>query len=289
MAGPRHVYSAESRTTHLGDVFRAMAGGLVRSRYMAYRLCIKDIRAESAKSAFGILWDFADPLVLGGIFYLLMRQRIINPGEMTMPYAVYVIYGLLLYTTFCESITLSLDVMQKSKMILTHLKLPPEAMILSVFFRVMFNGFFRIAVMFVFSVALHRSAVAEGLSAFSPLGFVFFLACFPLLVLVGMSIGVFLAPFNAIYSDVGRAVRIVLLPLRYASPVLYVLPKTPFFDWVNTFNPIALLLTNLRLLATANTLDDPMGMALRCAIFLAVFLVGWLNFHLAIPVLAERA
>ena len=52
-AARRHqVYSAESQTRHLRDVLRAMASGMVQSRYMAYRLCRKDIRAEYAKSAF---------------------------------------------------------------------------------------------------------------------------------------------------------------------------------------------------------------------------------------------
>ena len=46
----------------------------------------------------------------------------------------------------------------------------------------------------------------------------------PLIILAGMSFGFFLAPFHAIYSDVGRVVRIVLNPLRYLSPVIFAFP-----------------------------------------------------------------
>lgn len=289
MARRRQVYSAESQVRHLKDVLRAMADGMLHSRYMAYRLCIRDIRAKYTRSMFGAIWDFLDPLVLGSIFYLLMRARVINAGEMPMPYPVFVIYGLLLYQTFCESLTLSVNLMQSSKGLLMHVKMPPEALILSVLFRVLFNSFFRIAVMLFFSLMLRYQAADQGVSSFSLVGFVEFVVLYPLIVLAGMSIGIFLAPFNAIYSDVGRIVAIVLFPLRYASPVLYQLPDTRFFSTLDFVNPMSLILTNLRLLATNNDIEAPGELAIRCAICLAIFLVGWLIFHLSVRVLAERA
>lgn len=266
-----------------------MFEGLVRSRYMGYRLFVRDIRAEYSKVAFGVLWDFIDPLILGLIFYFLMQVRVINAGELGMPYAVFVIYGLLLYRTFSESITLSLDVMQRARGILTHLKLPPEALIVSVLFRVLFNSIFRIAVMLAFSVALYASAAEEGMSAFSMLGFAKFLLCYPLLVLAGMSIGIFLAPFNVVYGDVGRVTRIILVPLRYATPVLYAIPTAFPFDWLNALNPVTTILTSLRSLATSNVVEDVTGLALKSGVYAALFLVGWLVFHVSIPVLSERA
>ncbi len=282
------VYSAESSVRQPGQVFRAMFRGVLQSRYMAYRLCVKDVRAEYAKSAFGLLWDFVDPFIFASIFFF-NEARIISPGAMTMPYAVFVIYGLLLYQTFSESVTMSLDMMKRSKTILTHLKLPPEALILSVFYRVLFNSAFRIMVMLIFSLVLLGKAVEDGQSAFSMVGFVKFVLCYPVLILAGMSFGVFLAPFSVIYADVGRVARILLTPLRYASPVLYTLPTAFPFNWISIINPIGPFIENLRSLATSDTVTDLPGIAIRCSVFLVVFSAGWLIFHLAVPVLAERA
>lgn len=291
-----HVSSPGLRERGLIRVFGEMIDGMLKSRYVAYRLVVKDVRADYSKSAFGIIWDFVDPLVLGSIFYLLMKIGIVRPGGPAMPFAVFVIYGVLLYETFSESILLSLNIIQRSKNILTHLKVPPEALILSVAFRVLFNSIFRIAIMLAFSLALHSTAAEQGESAFDPLGFLQFLIFFPMMIVAGLSVGVFLAPFNAVYSDVGRFVKVVLVPLRYATPVFYTLPEKAdhpilqtLLDIAHTWNPVAYLLVNLRMLATSGALIEIPATLLCCALFGVLFLVGWLVFHLAIPVLAERA
>ena len=289
MSTHRKIYTADSQASNLRAVVKSMVQGVVRSRYMGYRLFVKDIQAEYAQSAFGLVWDFVDPLVLGSIFYFLMRVRVINAGDISMPYAVFVIYGLLLYQTFCDAILMSVDLMKRSKAILTHVKVPPEALIMSVVYRVGFNSMFRLPVMLAFSLLLQGAASEQGLTSFSLPGFGLFLLCYPLLMLAGISLGVFLAPFNAVFRDVGRVVRIVLTPLRYASPVLYALPSTFPFNWVTMVNPIALILTNLRSLATTGAFVNPGELALRCTVFAVLFLLGWLIFHVSIPILAERA
>ena len=139
--------------------------------------------------------------------------------------------------------------------------------------------------MLAFSLLLIPAARETGLQAFSLLGFVKFLALYPVVILAGMSIGVLLAPFHMVYSDIGRAVRTILLPLRYATPVLYQIP----IGWLLAINPIALILSNLRSLATTDTFASPIEFAVRAALFAVVFLVGWFVFHVSVPVLAERA
>lgn len=282
-------FSAESEALQLKRVLRNMLAGLLGSRYIAYRLVVKDVKAGYAKSALGMMWDLVDPLIVGLIFWTLMRYRVLTPGKLEMPYAIFVIYGLLLYTTFCEAVIMSVDVLGRSRGLLSHLKLPPEALILSVFFRVMFNSLFRIVVMLLFSLVLHRAAVADGLSAFSPVGFLKFLGLFTSIVLAGMAIGLLVAPFNAIYGDVGRATRIVLLPLRYLTPVLWPIPDTGAFVWINRLNPVGPILHDLRLLATADQMAHAQGFAVRCGIYLIMLFVGWFVFHLSIRVLAARA
>mgnify|MGYP003339023247 CR=1 FL=1 len=62
--------------------------------------------------------------------------------------------------------------------------------------------------------------------------------------------GIFLAPFHAIYNDVGRALGVVLVLLRYASPTLFAFPKTGAWIWLYRLNPLAAIIDNLRLVAT---------------------------------------
>ena len=273
---PVVIYTAESRAREVGAIVRAMARGVIDGRYAAFRLALRDVRGGYAKTMFGLFWDLADPLVFGAIFYGLMIAGIVSPGDLDIPYPLFVTYGMLLYLTLTEAWLASLRLFQTSRAVLAQVKVPPEVLILSVAFRVAFNSGFRILVLLVFSLAM---------GIFSPLGFVKFLACFPLLTLAGMALGLILAPLNAIYNDVERAVRLVILPLRFASPVFFVIAS----EKLTRANPVAVLIDNLRELATANQFSDPGALALWSAAFAVLFLCGWYLFHIAVPVLAERA
>lgn len=277
MPGTYHVYTAESQVRRGGHLFRTVVRGFISSRYMAWRLFIKDIKAEYTRSAFGIFWDFADPLVLAGIFYYLMHRGIIDVGDLGMPVALYVIFGVLLYQTFIESITFSVGLIRSSQGLISQLHIPPEALVLSCVYRVLFFSVFRIAILLGFSLVLLGPDFSAG-------GFLGFVVLFPLMMLPGLAIGVVLAPFNAIYADVQRAVRLVVMPLRYLSPVMWPIP----WVWLNTINPVATILDSLRTLATSGTLENVPGIAARAGAFALVFALGAVTFHVSVPILSHR-
>lgn len=266
-----------------------MARGLLQARYMGYRLAVRSIKARYAKSAFGLVWDLIDPLVLGLIFYTLMVQRVIQPGSMPMPYATFIIFGLLLYATFLEALTQALDIFTNSRGLLAQIKMPPEALLISVVLVVAFNSVFRVIIMLGFSLALEHYATDHHVASFSLPGFLKFVVLYPTVILAGMSIGLFLAPFNAIYSDVGRVTRIILTPLRYISPILWPLPSTGLFASMAYFNPIAPIVGDLRLLAATNTMATPGAYFGWCGGLAVLFLLAWYLFHVSVPVLAARA
>jgi lipopolysaccharide transport system permease protein len=285
---PRVVYTPQSETFSPKQVLPAMVRGLIQSRYMAIRLVVKDIKSDYSKSQFGMIWELIDPLVLGFIFYALMRTRVFTPGETNMPYAIFIIYGLLMYATFVESVMRMVNLVKSSKSLLSQLKLPPEALILSVLFRIAFNCLFRLLVMLFFSLLLRNSAMDSGMSAFSLIGFIKFLFLFPSVILIGAAIGLFCAPLNAIYSDVGTAIRIGLGPYRYLSPVLWPLPLTGTWAYVHAVSPISPLFLDLRMLATNNIMDYPGHIAARVVFFGILFLFSWFIFHVSIIVLSEK-
>ena len=162
------VYTAESKVRDVKGVFETMLFGLLRGRYLAYRLFIKEIKADYSQSGLGIVWDFLEPIALAAIFILLKRGNVINSGDIPIPYHVFVIYGILLWQTFLESLTLPLSVMQRSKTLLNSVKVPPEVLLLSLFFKVSFNSCFRILVMFFVSI-LHERVILDRFSEISAL------------------------------------------------------------------------------------------------------------------------
>jgi len=273
------IYTAESKVRDLKNVLRSMLSGLLRGRYLAFRLFTRDIKADYSKSKFGVLWDFLEPMVLAAIFILLQRGNVINAGDINMPYSVFVIYGLLLWQTFSEALTLPLQIMQQSKSLLDQVKIPPESLLLSVFFKVLFNSFFRIVALL---------ALSYFMNAFCWVGFVKFLLLYPTIILLGMAIGVSLAPFNVIYNDVGTVAKIVLRPWMYASPVLYAIPPMKILLYFNAFNPVGIILSNLRSLATLNLFQNMQPFITVSTLLLIIFFIGWFIFHLSIPILSDK-
>jgi ABC-type polysaccharide/polyol phosphate export permease len=261
-------------------MFRDMAQGMFHSRYVGYRLARKNIKDSHAASALGSLWDLLDPLILAGIFYYLMQTKLISTDGLGMPVSVFVVFGIMLYVTYTDSLLLSLELMSHSKNLLTHLKVAPEALIISVAYRVGFNSIFRIIVMLFFSIVA---------GVFSPIGFLKFMVLFPLIIVWGMAPGILLAPFNVIYNDVGRFVRLTILPLRFLAPVIYAIPADTLLGKLQVINPVTMILDNLRSVAVNNTFIDLPMTLLHLAIVLVVGFFGCCIFHIAIPILAERS
>lgn len=277
---PIRVYTAESSAKNLSTVVREMIHGALGARYVAYRLARRDIKDSYANSALGFIWDLLDPFILAGIFYYLMQTRLISTDGLNMPASVFVVYGIMLYSTYSESLILSVGLLTSSKNLLAHLRVSPEALIASVAYRVAFNSIFRIAVMLLFSIVA---------GVFSPIGFLKFLLLFPLVIFWGMAPGIFLSPFNVIYSDIGRFVRLTILPLRFLAPVIYAIPVQSTLGQLQVINPVSMILNNLRSLAVNNTLTDLPTTAIHLIALIVMGIIGWFIFHISVPILAERS
>ncbi|OPZ08045.1 MAG: ABC-2 type transporter [candidate division BRC1 bacterium ADurb.BinA292] len=273
------IYTAEAEVLQFRHVWTEMIRGIIHSRYLAYRLFLKDLRAEYSRLKFSLVWDFLEPLMLALVFIALMHSGVVSDRGIEMPPAVFITFGVLMWMTFSEAVTMPLGVVGKSRHLVTQTSIVPEALILSVVWRVAFNSIFRIAILAI---------VAAALGSLSPVGFLKFLLLFPAIVLLGLALGILLAPFNTIYNDIGRFVNILLRPLMYASPVLYARSMHPLLDTFNACSPVSIVLVNLRSLATRNVLEQP-GLLASCVGMSLLFLVGWFIFHVSIPVVAERA
>lgn len=273
------VYTAESKVKEWRKVFKAMLAGLIRGRHLAYRLSAKEVKAEYAQARFGMLWDFLEPVVVAIVFVILRQGRVIDVGAIDIPYAVFVIYGVLLWQTFAEALTQPLTIMQRSKTLVTQVKVPSEALWLSIFFKILFHSGFRIVVMFGISLVMGTLAWV---------GFLKFLLLYPSVIFLGLAFGILLAPFNVIYSDVGRVINISMRPLLYIHPIIFYAPTIPLLAAIYAYSPIAIIIANLRSLATQNLFLNLPAFGLTCVGLAVVFLVGWFIFHLSVPILSDK-
>ncbi len=273
------TYRAKSSSRSVAMTLRSMFGGLRLKNYVGYRLFAKDIRADYSRTLGGMLWDFVEPLAFVMVFVYLKRSQTLVIQDMVMPYTLYVAVGMLLWQIFNESIKLPLAAMQRAKPILKNMNVAPESLIFSTAYRIVFNAFFGVVVMFGFCLAY---------DFYSPRGMALFLLMLPALMVTGLSIGFLLAPFNVIYNDVGKLVNIILRPLMFVSGTIFPISKSGSFALLHTCNPALVMIDGLRTTLTIGTLPSAKVFAAFTIGHLALFLVAWYLFHVAFRMVSDK-
>lgn len=272
------VYDSKSVRVGFVENIKNMTRNVIRDRYVAYRLAKKDIKSKYSKSYVGLIWDFLEPVSLATVFIFLHRSKFINTDDLTMSYSIFVIYGLLMWQIFNDTLLQSIDIVNRSKTLLSQINVSAEALIMSIIFRMSFNAIFVICAIAIFSALT---------STFDLVGMFKFLFLFPLIILAGLAMGLVLTPFNTLNSDVGSFVKILLRALFFTSAVLFPLPKEGILSVIGTYNPLVHLFENMRYVG--------LGYEVHLAGFLSVIIaiilllsMAWYIFHLTLKLLVER-
>src|SRR5262245_53713285 len=90
---PITVYTPESPLRHPVKLFSDMIRDLLASRELAWRLFVRDTRAQYRNSLLGYAWVFIPPLVAALPFVFLNSQGVIKISETPLPYGAYAMIG----------------------------------------------------------------------------------------------------------------------------------------------------------------------------------------------------
>src|SRR5688572_26172751 len=209
------VYTPESELRRpirlLGNMWR----DLVASRGLAWRLMVRDIRAQYRQSFFGVAWAFLPPIVLAVGFTLAGNSRVINVASTELPYTAYVMFSMILWQTFVEALNGPVQAVSNAKQMLTRINFPREAIVLAKLGEVFFN--FGIKLVLVVAIFLWYDI---------PITAKAWLAPFALLQLIalGTFIGLLLAPLGALYQDVANGLTVVTALWLFITPIVYPVP-----------------------------------------------------------------
>jgi lipopolysaccharide transport system permease protein len=132
MTDPRiTVYTPESSLANplimLRDMFRDLAAG----RELAWRLAVRDIRAQYRQAFLGILWAFILPLANTLTWIFLSSAGIVAVGKTALPYAAYVFTGTMLWAILMDAMNAPLQQTSAARGMLAKLNFPREALLVS--------------------------------------------------------------------------------------------------------------------------------------------------------------
>jgi lipopolysaccharide transport system permease protein len=272
-------YTADSRLQHPAQMIRDMFRDLAAGRELAWRLAVRDIRAQYRQAFLGFLWVFILPLANTVTWIFLSSAGIVAVGETALPYPVYVFIGTMLWAIFMDALNAPLAQTNAAKSMLAKLNFPREALIVSGIYQTLFNAAIKVILLIG---ALILLGITPGWSILLfPLGILS-------LVLVGTAIGLMLTPVGMLYTDIGRGLPLVMQFLMYVTPVVFPMPKEGWAATLFTLNPLSPLILTTRDWLTGLP-PDYLGyfIAVNLLAFLLLLAV-WIVYRLAMPILIER-
>lgn len=273
------VYTPAAKLRRPGALFREMTGDMKRAGELGWRLAQRDIRARYRQSYFGLAWAFLPPLVTASIFIFLNNQNVIQVPATDVPYPVFVLVGTMLWQLFVDSLNTPLTGFNAARPMLAQTRFPREAILISGIAQVLFNLGIRVVILAAVFVVFRI-----------PVTWAVFPALFAtlMLILLGISLGLFLMPLGMLYTDVAQGLTMVTTLWFFLTPVVYPLPREGALAAIGGVNPVTPLLVAARDLATTGALHDPGSLLLMSGLVILASLVGWFIMHLALPIVVER-
>lgn len=276
---PVTVYTPESQLRSPRRLVRLMWHDLRASRELAWCLMVRDISAHYRQSALGMLWAVLPPVATAILFIVLNREAVINIRTTDIPYPVFVMFGVMLWQLFIESLNAPLKVLTGSKSMLAKINFPREALILSSIGQVLFD----------LGIKLLILAVVFAVFGLSPTwGLLLAPFAILMLMLLGIMIGLLLAPFGVLYTDVASALSTITGLWFFVTPVVYPSPERWPYSLLVHLNPVSPLLVGARDLATRGTLSDVVPFAIVSGLTVLGLSVMWVLYRVSLPILIER-
>ena len=270
------VYTPASAMRQPRLMVRSMWADLKGSRELAWRLAVRDIRAQYRQSLLGYLWAFIMPLATTLAWVFLNASGIVRIADTGLPYPAYVLTGTMLWQMFVEALQSPLQQVGASRSMLTKLNFPRESIILSGMVKWWFNALVKLII--IVPVLLFFGVFPDQHIVLVPVALLGIL-------LVGMAIGLLLAPLGMLYTDVGRAIPVLAQFAMFITPVVFAMPKGGFTLRLFELNFMTPVILTGRAWLTGGVSPLPVDFAVVCGVAFLILLLGWVIYRITMPVL----
>jgi lipopolysaccharide transport system permease protein len=271
------VSSPESPLASPGHFLRNALKDLVKSAYGAYRIFKQNIAHRYRHSSLGLFWALVPSAVV--LLTMAVAQK---AGGATFPTTgnpqVYAIFGLVMIQTFIEALNTQRALFASNRHLIHRQRYLIESLLLAGLAENAFSLAIKLPMLYAVSVFF---GVIPGLS--SIIGIV----GFAIILLLGTTIGLLVAPLNALDQDVEHFLSFAPVALFASTPVLFHPRSTSWLHWLYQFNPLTPIFNTTRAITYGGT--DSVAALVIAAIFVAIVLpLAWLFCRLTRTTIVER-
>ena len=264
-AGADAVYDSARPPAPLADELHA----LWRWRGLLRLLVTREVVLRYKRSLLGVWWVLLNPLLTMAVLWVVFSH--VFRFETGVPYAVYLLSGLVLYTFFDQAVSGAGGAMLSNAAVLSKVHVPSEVVCVSVALGAAVNfalGLLPLlAIMLIAGVALQPTLPLVLLPAV-------------LLLVTAVGLGLLLAPLTVRFQDTTQITRVALLLGLYASPVFWP-PSIVEGRWGDAIevNPLFHFLRAVRATLYEGTLGPWSAWAVMAGTAAVSLVVGLLVFH----------
>lgn len=285
---PEHLGMAEKITIYEPDnsikkgyvsLFKEMKEEVTSSKFLMWQLFKRDIKAVYKQSVLGIFWVLIVPAITLGTFIVLNRAGIFNAGDISVPYPIFALLGIIFWQLFATGLLATTNSLVAAGSMINKINFPREALVFSSLGQSLVAFLIQIVVLAILFIIY--AEVPQWTIIFVPLTII------PILLLT-LGLGMILSILNGVMRDIGKGLPIFTTFLMLMTPILYATPTGGIFGDVTKFNPLFYLTTAPRDLIIVGELSDPYGYLFSVLLSIIVFSVCWIAFHLTETRISER-
>ena len=276
---PVIIYGPGSLLREPRRLFRDMKRDLVASRELAWRLFVRNTSAKYRQTMLGYAWAFLPPVFTTLVFVFLRENGFFNISETRVPYAVFLLAGIVLWETFADALNSPIRMVAQSTSMLTKVNFPREALILAGIGEVLFSFLIRLSLLAIviawFGIRVPWTAI------FFPFGAL-------ALVVLGIALGTLLTPIAILYHDIGQGLPFLVVLWMFLTPVVYPPPREWLGSPIMVLNPVSPVLDTARAWLFTGSPEYLLGFLAVSLVAGLALLLGWLLYRVALPILIER-
>lgn len=267
------VYDSHAETADSRRFLKAAAADLVRAPAVGWHLFRSGLATRYRRSFLGYLWLVLPALATTATCAYLASHRVIAVPATGAPYPLFVLCGVCLWQVFVEALNSPLQELNAQRQLITRSRAPHEAVVLAGAMSVALNSVIRLVLVILALVAFGAPVGPSLLLA--PIGLL-------ALILLGLALGLVLAPFGLLYDDVGRGLTLVIGFGFFLTPIIYPEPAGGLLR----LNPVTPILSSTRSWLLSEPADH--RFILIAGLTLAGLVVSWLAYRIARPHLVAR-
>ena len=259
---------------------RLMWRELVSARELIWRLFLRDFSAKYRQSALGVVWALLMPLVMVGMFVGMNRSGILTIQDVGIPYALYAIIGLTIWSVFTVGLTACTSALITAGPMVIKINFPKIALILAASGQGVVELLIR---MVLIALAFLYFGVGPSWG-----GLFIGLICLIPIYLLMTGIGFVLSLAAGVLRDIVNVLNLALMGVMLLTPILYPITGDSLLARANAWNPFNYLVNVPRDFIVKGDTEFMSEFIWVTLLSVTVFYMGWKLFYLAQTKIAER-